>query len=141
VASSVVVSNDLNLNRISTMEPEANVNKLINNMNSINKQHITKRQKLGEKIFESKNEYSSLLNEVNNSNNMYKTRLENVLQSLEEKYQFLLSNIRSSLTTTVDNRLSLLNKVSLLNNSYLEENLKNINVKNEILRIYRKKCY
>ena len=138
VASSVVVSNDLNLNRISTMEPEANVNKLINNMNSINKQHITKRQKLGEKIFESKNEYSSLLNEVNSSNNMYKTRLENVLQSLEEKYQFLLSNIRSTLTTTVDNRLNLLNKVSLLNNTYLEENLKNIDIKNEILEFIQK---
>ena len=138
VASSVVVSNDLNLNRFSTMEPEANINKLINNMNSINKQHISKRQKLGEKIFESKKEYTTLLNEVNSSINSYKTRLENVLQSLEEKYQFLLSNIRSALTTTVDNRLNLLNKVSLLNNSYLEENLKNINVKNEILEFIQK---
>jgi hypothetical protein len=138
VASSVVVSNDLNLNRISTMEPEANINKLINNINSINKQQISKRQKLGEKIFESKKEYATLLNEANSSTNLYKTRLENVLQSLEEKYQFLLSNIRSSLTTTVDNRLSLLNKVSLLNNSYLEENLKNINVKNEILEYIEK---
>jgi hypothetical protein len=94
VGASVVVSNDLNLNRFSTMEPESNINKLINNINSINKQHILKRQKLGEKIYESKNEYTSLLNEANSSINLYKTRLENVLQSLEEKYQFLLSNIR-----------------------------------------------
>ena len=138
VGASVVVSNDLNLNRFSTMEPENNINKLINNINSINKQHILKRQKLGEKIYESKNEYTSLLNEANSSINLYKTRLENVLQSLEEKYQFLLSNIRSTLTTTVDNRLNLLNKVSLLNNTYLEENLKNINVKNEILEYIQK---
>jgi hypothetical protein len=138
VGASVVVSNDLNLNRFSTMEPENNINKLINNINSINKQHILKRQKLGEKIYESKNEYTSLLNEANGSINLYKTRLENVLQSLEEKYQFLLSNIRSTLTTTVDNRLNLLNKVSLLNNTYLEENLKNINVKNEILEYIQK---
>jgi hypothetical protein len=138
VGASVVVSNDLNLNRFSTMEPESNINKLINNINSINKQHILKRQKLGEKIYESKNEYTSLLNEANSSINLYKTRLENVLQSLEEKYQFLLSNIRSTLTTTVDNRLNLLNKVSLLNNTYLEENLKNINVKNEILEYIQK---
>ena len=138
VDASVVASNDLNLNRFSTMEPESNINKLINNINSINKQHILKRQKLGEKIYESKNEYTSLLNEANSSINLYKTRLENVLQSLEEKYQFLLSNIRSTLTTTVDNRLNLLNKVSLLNNTYLEENLKNINVKNEILEYIQK---
>jgi len=130
VPASVVISNDLNLNRISTMEPETNINKLINNINNINKQHIAKKQKLGEKIFLSKQEYSTLLNEANNSINSYKIRLENVLQSLEEKYQLLLSNIRSTLTTTVDHKINLLNKVSLLNNSYLEENLKNINVKN-----------
>ncbi len=138
VAASVVESSDFNLNRISTMEPEANINKLINNINSTNKQNISKRQKLGEKIFESKKEYITSLNEANNSINLGRTKLENVLQSLDEKYQFLISNIRSTLTTTVDHKLNLLNKVSLLNNSFLEENLKNINVKNEILEFIQK---
>lgn len=138
VPASVVISNDLNLNRIATVEPETNINKLINNININNKQLIAKRQKLGEKIYLSKQEYSTLLNEANNSINSYKTMLENVLQSLEEKYQFLLSNIRSTLTTTVDHKINLLNKVSLLNNTYLEENLKNINVKNEILDFIQK---
>lgn len=138
VAASVVESNDFNLNRISTMEPEANINKLINNINNVNKQHISKRQKLGEKIYESKKEYSSVLNEANSSINLNKTKLENVLQSLEEKYEFLISNIRSALTTTVDHRLNLLNKITLLNNSFLEEYLKNINVKNEVLDFIQK---
>ena len=130
VASSVVVSNDLNLNRISTMEPEANINKLINNINSINKQQIAKRQKLGEKIFESKKEYATLLNEANSSTNLYKTRLEENLKNINVKNE-ILEYIEKNATKEfpiykfefITNKFDNKNLNMELINKYLNENL------------------
>ncbi len=94
---------------------------------------INKREKLIEKIRQSREEYTSLLNESNEFLESYKNKNENILQTLEGKYQSLISNIYSTLITTVDNRIDLINKINLLYSSYLEKNLKNITVKKEIM--------
>ena len=94
---------------------------------------VNKREKLIEKIRQSREEYTSLLNESNEFLESYKNKNENILQTLEGKYQSLISNIYSTLITTVDNRIDLINKINLLYSSYLEKNLKNITVKKEIM--------
>ena len=99
---------------------------------------INKREKLIEKIRQSREEYTSLLNESNEFLESYKNKNENILQTLEGKYQSLISNIYSTLITTVDNRIDLINKINLLYSSYLEKNLKNITVKKEIMEFILK---
>lgn len=94
---------------------------------------INKREKLIEKIRQSREEYTSLLNESNEFLESYRNKNENILQTLEGEYQSLISNIYSTLITTVDNRIDLINKINLLYSSYLEKNLKNITVKKEIM--------
>ena len=120
IANTMNDLSDINLN--TTFSDDAKMNKQIN-----------KREKLIEKIRQSKDDYTSLLNESNEYLESYKNKNENILQTLEEKYQSLISNIYSTLITTVDNRIDLINKINLLYNSYLEKNLKNITVKNETM--------
>ena len=117
-------------NNLGNIKLDLNLNKEISS--NTNKQQIAKRQKLLEKIYESKNEYNSSLIEANEEAFSYKNRLENVLQALEEKYQTFLSNILSSLITTIDNKLDLINKSSLLYNQFLQNNLNKISIKNDI---------
>ena len=120
IANTMKDLSDINLN--TTFSDDVKMNKQIN-----------KREKLIEKIRQSKDDYTSLLNESNEYLESYKNKNENILQTLEEKYQSLISNIYSTLITTVDNRIDLINKINLLYNSYLEKNLKNITVKNETM--------
>ena len=120
IANTMNDLSDINLN--TTFSDDAKMNKQIN-----------KREKLIEKIRQSKDDYTSLINESNEYLESYKNKNENILQTLEEKYQSLISNIYSTLITTVDNRIDLINKINLLYNSYLEKNLKNITVKNETM--------
>jgi len=120
IANTMNDLSDINLNTTFSDDPKMN-------------KQINKREKLIEKIRQSKDDYTSLINESNEYLESYKNKNENILQTLEEKYQSLISNIYSTLITTVDNRIDLINKINLLYNSYLEKNLKNITVKNETM--------
>ena len=70
-----------------------NTNANINNNNcsiNIDKQLIAKKQKLFDKIYESKKEYTTSLDEANDFLITYKNKLEKVLNSLEGKYSSLI---------------------------------------------------
>lgn len=125
---------DNDINRISAMsQSEIKMNNIISIDNKINKQQITKKEKLIDKISETKNEYSTAIDESNEYLKIYRNTFENVLQSLEEKYKSLIETIHSSLISTMDQRIQLIKKLNLLYTDFLENNLKNIQIKNEII--------
>ena len=99
----------------------------------INKQQVAKKIKLIDKINETKKEYKSSLKESNDLLYLYKDKYENFLQSLEEKYKILLTNIQLTLTSSVGHKINLNNELNLLYNSYMENNINNININNEII--------
>ena len=101
--------------------------------NKINKQQIAKKEKLIDKLSETKNEYIIALNESNEYLKVYRNSFENVLQSLEEKYKLLIDTIHSSLISTMDQRIQLINKLKLLYSNFLEQNVKKIQIKDEII--------
>ena len=97
-----------------------------------NKQQINKKEKLIDKIRKNRDEYTTLLNKSNKYLETYKKKAEGVLEFLEEKYQSFILNIHSTLITTVDHKINLINKLNLLYRSYLENDLKNFTIKDEI---------
>ena len=102
----------------------------INKMN--NTQNIKKRDKLIAKINEKKNDYSLLLDESNKYINTYRNKMENILQSLEENYQCLIIIIQSTLFSTNEQRIHLINNLTLLTNTYLNDYLNKVNKKKEV---------
>ena len=91
-----------------------------------------KKEKLQEKINENKDEYINTLNEANDFLRIYRNVVENILQSLEEKYTSLVNSIHSTLIQTMEQRSNILNKLNVLFISYYENYLKNVNIKNEV---------
>ena len=125
---------DNDINRITAMsQSEIKINNIISIDNKINKQQLSKKEKLIDKISEYKNEYTTALNESNEYLKSYRTTFENVLQSLEEKYKLLIDTLHSSLISTMDQRMQLINKLSLLYTNFLENNVKKILIKKEII--------
>ena len=125
---------DNDINRITAMsQSEIKINNIISIDNKINKQQLSKKKKLIDKISEYKNEYTTALNESNEYLKSYRTTFENVLQSLEEKYKLLIDTLHSSLISTMDQRMQLINKLSLLYTNFLENNVKKILIKKEII--------
>ena len=111
---------------------DINLNYSFNGDIKTNKNHINKKEKLIEKIRKNKDEYTTLLNKSNEYLETYKKKAEGVLQFLEEKYQSFILNIHSTLLTTVDHKTDLINKLNLLYRTYLENDLKNFTIKDEI---------
>ena len=112
-----------------------NTNNNTNNNNysiNIDKQLITKKQKLFDKINESKKEYITSLEEANDFLITYKNKLEKVLNSLEGKYHSLIRGIHWALSTLVNHKVSLFNKDYTLYKSYIDNNLNYINDENEV---------
>ena len=127
---------DNDINRITAMsQSEMKINNITNIDNKINKQHIAKKEKLIDKINETKNEYTTTINESNEYLKVYRNTFENVLQSLEEKYRTLIEIIHSSLISTMNQRIELINKLNLLYTNFLENNVKKILIKKEIFNI------
>ena len=125
---------DNDISRITAMsQSEIKMNNIISIDNKINKQQITKKEKLIDKISETKNEYSTAIDESNEYLKIYRNTFENVLQSLEEKYKLLIDTLHSSLISTMDQRMQLINKLSLLYTNFLENNVKKILIKKEII--------
>ena len=125
---------DNNINRnIALSQSEIKISNTITIDNKLNKQQIAKKEKLVDKISETKNEYNTAINESNEYLKVYRNGFENVLQSLEEKYKLLIETLHSSLISTMEQRIELLNKLSLLYNNFLENNVKKIKIKNEII--------
>jgi hypothetical protein len=98
-----------------------------------NRPQILKKMKLIEKIKENKKEYMSSLKESNEFLYIYRDKYENILQSLEDKYKLLLNNIHLTLTTTIGHKINLNNEINIIYNSYMENNLNNINIDEEIM--------
>lgn len=96
-----------------------------------NKQQINKKEKLIEKIRQSRDEYNCILNKSNIYLELYKKKAEGVLQFLEEKYHIIISNIHSYLVSTVDHKIDLINKLNQLYRSFLEIGLRGFNIKKE----------
>ena len=112
-----------------------NTNNNTNNNNysiNIDKQIITKKQKLFDKINESKKEYITSLEEANDFLITYKNKLEKVLNSLEGKYHSLIRGMHWALSTLVNHKVSLFNKDYTLYKSYIDNNLNYINDENEV---------
>lgn len=108
------------------------INMLTNDVNKLDNPDIIKRDKMIEKINVKKNNYSSLINESNKFLYSYKNKLEAILQSLEENYQCLINNIHSTLFSTNQQRIHLINNINLLNNNFLKNDLNKINTKKEL---------
>ena len=130
--SNNIVENDKSF-RCATMNQEINKNNLINDETKVNKQVILKKEKLIEKIIESKNEYSSCLDESNNFLTTYNIKIDKILESLEEKYYSLICNIHSNLISTINDRINLVSKLNSLFKNLLENNLNQIDAKNELI--------
>ena len=105
-------------------------NKDDNMINNIS--NIDKKRKFIEKINEKKHEYINTLKESNEFLYIYKNKYENILQSLEEEYKKLLSNLLLTLTSSIGHKINLNNELNLLYNSFMENNLSNINIEHEI---------
>ena len=124
---------DNEINRIiAKSQTEIKIDNIICIDNKINKQQMAKKEKLIDKISENKNEYITVINESNEYLKVYRNSFENVLQSLEEKYKLLIETIHSSLISTMDQRILLINKLQLLYSNFLEQNIKKIQIKDEI---------
>ena len=82
-------------------EPNKNSNTNNNNNSNVNnncpinidKQLIAKKQKLFDKIYESKKEYETSLDKANEFLITYKNKLEKILNSLEVKYYSLINTL------------------------------------------------
>ena len=112
-----------------------NTNANINNNNcsiNIDKQLIAKKQKLFDKIYESKKEYTNSLEEANDFLITYKNKLEKVLNSLEGKYSLLIRGMHCALSSLLNQKVALLNKDYALYKSYIDNNLNYINDGNEV---------
>ena len=105
----------------------------INKKENKNRPHILKKMKLIEKIKENKREYMSSLKESNEFLYIFRDKYENLLQTLEDKYKLLLNNIHLTLTTTIGHKINLNNEINIIYNSYMENNLNNINIDEEIM--------
>ena len=108
-----------------------NTNANINNNNcsiNIDKQLIAKKQKLFDKIYESKKEYTTSLDEANDFLITYKNKLEKVLNSLEGKYSSLIRGIHCALSTLLNQKVALLNKDYALYKTYINNNFNYINL-------------
>ena len=109
-------------------EPNKNMD---NNIN-IDKQIVSKKQKLFDKIHESQKEYTAALDEANDFLNVHKIKLEKVLNSLETKYYSLIRGMHWDLSTLLSHKVVLVNKDYSLYKSYIDNNLNNINDENEV---------
>jgi hypothetical protein len=123
----------LSYNNIENKINEINeINNNNNCSNNIDKQLIAKKQKLFDKIYESKKEYITSLDEANDFLNIHKDKLEKVLNSLEGKYYSLIRGMHCALSTLVNHKISLLNKDYTLYKPYIDNNLNYINDENEV---------
>lgn len=114
-------------------EPNKNTNNNNNNCSiNIDKQLIAKKQKLFDKIYESKKEYTASLDEANDFLITYRNKLEKVLSSLEGKYYSLIRGMHWSLSTLINHKIALVNKDYSLYKSFIDNNLNYINDENEV---------
>ena len=121
-------------NKNSTTNNNNNINININNNCPINidKQLITKKQKLFDKIYESKKEYETSLDEANEFLITHKNKLEKILNSLEGKYYSLIRGIHWALSTLVNHKIALFNKDYSLYKAFIDNNLNYINDEYEV---------
>ena len=116
---------------INDTEPNSNQNN-INNLINIDKQLITKKQKLFDKIYESKKEYISAIEEANNFLNIYKTKAEKVFNLLETNYISIIRGIHWTLSTFVNHKLILYDKLNSLYKNYSDNSISKVNDENEV---------
>ena len=121
-------NNNSNNNNNNNITSNNNDNCSIN----IDKQLITKKQKLFDKIYESKKEYTTSLEEANDFLITYKNKLEKILNSLEGKYCSLIRGMHLALSTLVNHKIGLYNKDYTLYQSYIDNNLNYINDETEV---------
>ena len=116
---------------INATEPNSNQNN-INNLINIDKQLITKKQKLFDKIYESKKEYISSIEEANNFLNIYKTKAEKIFNLLETNYISIIRGIHWTLSTFVNHKLILYDKLNSLYKNYSDNSISKVNDENEV---------
>ena len=116
---------------INDTEPNSNQNN-INNLINIDKQLITKKQKLFDKIYESKKEYISSIEEANNFLNIYKTKAEKIFNLLETNYISIIRGIHWTLSTFVNHKLILYDKLNSLYKNYSDNSISKVNDENEV---------
>ena len=116
---------------INDTEPNSNQNN-INNLINIDKQLITKKQKLFDKIYESKKEYISAIEEANNFLNIYKTKAEKIFNLLETNYISIIRGIHWTLSTFVNHKLILYDKLNSLYKNYSDNSISKVNDENEV---------
>ena len=111
---------------------------LINSTLSNNKQLFFKRQKLLDKIYDSKRDYISTLFESNIDLDQYNIKTNQILNDLENKYLSIIDLLKWTLINYANNKIVLYEKTNSLYKTMLQKYFTNINCNEEVLKFIKK---
>jgi hypothetical protein len=111
---------------------------LINSTLSNNKQLFFKRQKLLDKIYDSKRDYISTLFESNIDLDQYNIKTNQILNDLENKYLSIIDLLKWTLINYANNKIVLYEKTNSLYKAMLQKYFTNINCNEEVLKFIKK---